>query len=154
MTTEERIAIIRDFVPRLREQISGLSDEQLTTAYIDGEWTIAQIIHHLFDAHTNAYQLCKRVLSEENAALSWPLQDVVASLPDAQRADIEPSLMGLAGMHARWADLFSNVTDWSKAGTSTKSGKVYTIDGLLTAYNDHCNNHVQQIQDVLDAMNG
>lgn len=152
MQTNERIAVIHDFIHRLRKQISGLSAEQLTTAYKDGEWTIAQNVHHLFDAHTNAYQLCKRVLTEENTGLNWPLQDAVASLPDAMKADIEPSLKGLEGLHTRWADLFSNVEDWEKSGTSLKSGKVYSIEKLLDLYVNHCNNHIQQIQDVLDAM--
>lgn len=152
-TKEERIATIRELVPRLRKQIEGLTDEQLTTAYIEGEWTIAQIIHHLFDAHTNAYQLVKRVLTEDDAKLLWPLQDAVADLPDAMRADVEPSLIGLSGLHARWTDLFENVDDWSKSGRSMTSDKVYTVDKLLSIYAGHCDNHVQQIQDVMDAMN-
>lgn len=151
-TTEDRIAIIRNYVPRLREQIKGLSDDQLTTAYVEGEWTIAQNVHHLFDAHTNAYQLFKRVLTEDDAKLLWPDQDACANLPDASHANLEPSLLGLSGMHSRWSDLLSNVTDWSKSGTSIKSGKIYSVDDLLTMYSNHCNNHIQQIQDVLDAM--
>jgi len=152
MTTAERIAVIRDFVPRLKAQIDGLTDEQLTTAYIKGEWTIAQNVHHLFDAHTNAYQLVKRVITEDDAKLLWPDQDAVANLPDAKRADLTPSLDGLSGMHVRWADLFENVTDWDKSGTSISSGKHYTLDKLLTIYAGHCDAHVQQIQAVLDAM--
>ena len=152
MSFSKSIAIIRDFVPRLRHQVTGLSAEQLTTPYKDGEWTIAQNVHHLFDAHTNAYQLCKRVLSEENAGLSWPQQDAVANLPDAQRADIETSLKGLEGLHARWADMFSSVDNWEKSGTSLKSGKAYSIEKLLDMYVNHCENHIRQIQDVLDAM--
>lgn len=152
MQNNEGITIIGDFPSRLRKQISGLSPEQLTTAYKEDEWTIAQNVHHLFDAHTNAYQLCKRVLSEENTGLSWGQQDAVANLPDGQRANIEPSLKGLEGLHARWADMFSNVEDWEKSGTSLKSGKVYTIEKLLDLYVNHCENHIQQIQDVLDAM--
>lgn len=152
MSINEGITIIADFVPRLGQQVTGLSTEQLTTVYKEGEWTIAQNIHHLFDAHTNAYQLCKRVLSEDNAGLSWPLQDVVANLPDGKRADIEPSLKGLEGLHARWADMFSSVEDWEKSGESLKSGKVYSIEKLLDLYVNHCENHIQQIQDVLDAM--
>ena len=42
MNREEKIAIIRDFVPRLREQVAGLTPEQLTTQYNPPEWTVAQ----------------------------------------------------------------------------------------------------------------
>ncbi len=152
MSNDQQIHIIRAFVARLREQVSHLSPEQLTTAYIEGEWTIAQNVHHLFDSHSNAYQLCKRVLSEENAALSWTQQDILADLPDAKRAEIASSLNGLDGLHARWADMFANVNDWDKSGTSLKSGKPYTMQRLLEMYANHCENHIQQIQSVLDAM--
>ena len=152
MSHENQIATIRNFVPTLRTLVAGLSAEQLTTHYVEGEWTVAQNVHHLYDAHNNAYQLCKRVLTEENAGLSWALQDELANLPDAKRANIEPSLLGLEGLHARWADMFSDVENWGKSGTSLKSGKSYTIERLLEMYSNHCNNHLRQIQDVLDAM--
>ncbi|MGJ3238799.1 MAG: DinB family protein [Anaerolineae bacterium] len=152
MPHDEHIAILRDFVPRLRALIAGLSPQQLTTVYIEGEWTIAQNVHHLFDAHVNAYQLARRVLSEDNASLSWPQQDVIAQLPDAQDAELEPSLRGLEGLHARWTQMFGQISDWSRAGTSAKSGKVYTIADLLALYARHCENHIVQIQAVLDAM--
>lgn len=153
METQEKIEIIRDFVPNLVQQVHGLSAEQLTTPYVTGEWTIAQNIHHLFDSHSNAYQLFKRVLSEDEAKLSWTKQDSLAQLPDAQRADISGSLMALEGLHMRWTDMLENIEDWSKAGKSISSGKVYQLADLLTMYANHCENHRQQIQDVLDAMN-
>ncbi|GAB5491233.1 MAG: hypothetical protein Phog2KO_14480 [Phototrophicaceae bacterium] len=153
MTIEEKIAVIRNFVTQLRQQVGHLSPSELTTAYIEGEWTIAQNIHHLFDSHSNAYQLCKRVLSEDEAGLSWTKQDILADLPDAQRADISGSLMALEGLHSRWADMFDNIDNWDKSGKSIKSGKVYTLADLLRMYANHCENHRQQIQDVLDAMN-
>lgn len=152
MTTEEKIAIIRDYVPSLREQVKDLNAEQLTTAYVEDEWTIAQNIHHLFDSHSNAYQLFKRILSEDEAKLSWTKQDILADLPDAQGADISGSLMALEGLHMRWADMLINIEDWTKGGKSINSGKVYQLADLLTMYANHCQNHRQQIQDVLDVM--
>ncbi len=152
MKIDEQITVIRNFVSVLRGTVATLSAEQLTRVYIDSEWTIAQIVHHLFDAHTNAYQLCKRVLSEDNAGLSWPDQDVVANLPDGKSANIESSLMGLEGLHMRWADMFSNVEDWESAGVSIKSGKTYTIARLLEMYAGHCNNHIEQINTVKQAI--
>lgn len=152
MSPAEQIRTIRNFVPNLREQVQGLSAEQLTTAYIAGEWTIAQNIHHLFDSHSNAYQLFKRILSEDEAKLSWTKQDLLAELPDAQRADISGSLMALEGLHSRWTDMLETIEDWAKSGKSLSSGKVYQLSDLLRMYANHCENHRQQIQDVLDAM--
>ncbi|MEO1290141.1 MAG: DinB family protein [Chloroflexota bacterium] len=152
MSSSEQITIIQNFVHELREQVVGLSDQELKTQYIAGEWTIAQVIHHLFDAHTNAYQLCKRVLSEDNAGLSWGQQEIIAELPDGKSSNIESSLSGLDGLHMRWVDMFNHVDDWNKFGTSIKSGKEYTLARLLEMYANHCENHKQQIQTILDAM--
>ena len=152
-TVQDRIAIIRDFLPRLRGLLAGLSDEQLTTAYLPGEWTIAQNVHHLLDAHVNSYLLFKRVLTEEQPQLAWPDQDAVADLPDGCSPRIESSLMALEGLHIRWTETLEAIQDWSKAGTSLDSGKTYTLDDLLSIYSRHCNNHIQQIMDVLDAHN-
>lgn len=152
MVNQADIETIRNFVPRLKDLVDPLAQEQLARQYIENEWTIAQIVHHLLDAHTNAYLLFKRVLTEDEAKLSWLNQDEVANLPDGRRADIRPSLLGLEGVHLRWADMLDNITDWSKSGTSIKSGKIYTLENLLTMYANHCDNHIQQIQDVLNAM--
>lgn len=152
MAKETQIKALRNLPNQLRDLVADLSPEQLTTNYIEGEWTIAQNVHHLFDAHTNSYQLCRRILSEDEAKLSWLNQNEVAASPDSQRADIEPSLRGLEGTHTRWADMFSTVTNWEKFGVSIKSGKQYTLAKLLDSYVKHGEKHLQQIQDVLDAM--
>ena len=46
----ERIGTIRDFIPKLRDQVGDLTDEQLTTQYNPPEWTVAQNVHHLVDS--------------------------------------------------------------------------------------------------------
>lgn len=150
MTIKIHILIIQDFVPRLRKKVESLSAEQLTTHYIKGEWTIAQNVHHLLDAHTNSYQLFKRVLSEDGAKLSWPKQEIVAELPDGKSSNIQTSLLALEGLHARWTDMLNHILDWSKSGTSSTSGKVYTLEKLLDMYANHCDNHIQQIQELLE----
>src|SRR4029077_15670799 len=47
---------------RLRETVSGLSDQQLDTKYRN--WTIRQIVHHLADSHVNSYVRFKWTLTE------------------------------------------------------------------------------------------
>ena len=154
LTRAEKIAIIRDYVPRLRALIAGLSDEQLTTAYNAPEWTIAQNVHHLVDAHTAAYLRCKLILTEAQATLRSQDQDALAQLPDASDAHIADSLMILEGLHARWARMFTQVTDWDKSGyhPTAKKTNYISLDYLLTGYARHCEAHLQQIQAVIDKM--
>jgi hypothetical protein len=51
----ELIEKIRELPERLREQVSGLTDAQLTTHFLAGEWTVAQNVHHLADSHMNSF---------------------------------------------------------------------------------------------------
>ncbi|MEM9953447.1 MAG: DinB family protein [Chloroflexota bacterium] len=152
MTRAEKIAIIRDFVPRLRAQIADLSEEQLTTAYNAPEWTIAQNVHHLVDSHVNSYMRFKLILTEDNATIRPYDQDAFALLPDAMDAHVEDSLLILQGLHARWARMLDTISDWSKAGYHPELDKAVSLDDLLDIYSDHCNAHIQQIQAVLDKM--
>lgn len=148
----DRIAIIRDFVLRLREQVGGFSEEELTTQYNAPEWTIAQNVHHLVDSHMNSYIRFKLILTEEHPTLRGYSQDGFAALPDGSDANIGDSLVILTGLHTRWARMLNNITDWERTGYHPESDTVYTLDTLLTAYADHCNAHIQQIQDVIDKM--
>ena len=147
-----KIAVIRDFVPRLRALISGLSASQLTTPYDVGEWTIAQNVHHLADTHLNAYLRFKAILSEDNPTLPVILAPAMAQLPDASDALIEPSLLMLEGIHARWVTLMQHVSDWSQSGYYPRLDHTFTLESLLDYYSEHCNMHYRQIQGVMSKM--
>ena len=152
LSVEERLATIRDFVPRLRELIAGLNAEQLTTQYNTPEWTIAQNVHHLADAHMHAYLRCKQILTQDEAQLFAYNQVDYAKQPDAMDANVELSLGILEGVHARWTTMFEHVTDWSKSGWHTSQQKHISLDDMLSTYHRHCHAHYRQIQEVLEKM--
>lgn len=152
MTRDEKIAIIRDFVPRLRAQVADLSPEQLTTQYNPPEWTVAQNVHHLVDSHMNSFVRFKLILIEENAEIHPYDADAFAELPDASDANIGDSLLILEGLHARWARMLDNISNWGKSGFHLGLKKPISLDDLLNIYSNHCNDHIQQIQAVMDKM--
>ncbi|MCB0116959.1 MAG: DinB family protein, partial [Caldilineaceae bacterium] len=59
MTNEAIRQTLIEKISALPAQIAalttGLSSDELTTAYIPGEWTVAQNVHHLADSHMNSY---------------------------------------------------------------------------------------------------
>lgn len=152
MSRAEKIATIRAFVTRLRAQIADLSPEQLTTQYNPPEWTVAQNVHHLVDSHINSYVRFKLILTEDNATIRPYDQDAFATLADATEANIDDSMLILRGLHARWARMLDNISDWSKAGYHPELEQAVSLDDLLTIYSDHCDGHIIQIQAVLDKM--
>ncbi|MDQ7036466.1 MAG: DinB family protein [Anaerolineae bacterium] len=73
-------------MPRLRDLIDGLNDEQVTTQYNAPEWTIAQNVHHLADAHMHAFLRCKQILTQDEAQLFGWNPSEYAKEPDAMDA--------------------------------------------------------------------
>jgi hypothetical protein len=132
--------------------LAGLSAEQLTTAYLEGEWTAAQNVHHLADSHMNAYIRTRLILLEDQPTLKPYNQEDWAALPDASAADVSASLAILRGLHARWAALFEGLSDadFARAGNHPEVG-IITIADLLRTYARHGAAHIDQIQRTLAA---
>ncbi len=151
-TLEERRAMIerlRRFPDELEALVDGLDERHLRTAFIPGEWSVAQIVHHLADAHMNAFIRTKLMLTEDNPTFKPYDQDTWALTPD-YTAPISESLLILRGLHARWCALFENLTDEQivRPGLHPELGP-YRIDLILQGYNRHCDAHLDQIQRTL-----
>lgn len=155
LTAQERRAMIdkiRAFPPRLEALVSGLSDQDLTTHYLPQEWTVAQNVHHLADSHMNAFVRVKLALTEDKPTIKPYDQDEWAKLPESTKADLQDSLMILAGLHSRWALLFDSLdeSDWARQLMHPERG-VITLEDILKTYANHCDAHVDQIQRTLAA---
>ncbi len=151
----DAIQAIRQLPARLREQVQGLSVEQLTTAYNAPEWTIAQNIHHLADTHMVCIRRFKLILTSPRFQFTAYDVNAIAEYPDAKNADIEHSLRILEGLQARWAILLENLSDeeWAKIGIASSPDRPdYSLEQMALLYAQHGLNHVRQIQDVLDKM--
>lgn len=149
---QRRIEIIRQFPARLTEVVRGLTDEQLTTAYIPGEWSAQQIVHHMPDSHMNSVIRLKLILSEDRPTLKPYDQEQWALQADVDRTPIRASLLILEGLHERWCNLFESLTEeqWVRTGFHPEWGDI-TPDDLLVTYSDHCDAHYEQITRTLAA---
>ena len=151
----EAIDAIRKLPAQLREQVGGLSVEQLTTAYNAPEWTIAQNIHHLADTHMVCLRRFKLILTSPRFQFTAYDVNAIAEYPDAKEADIKHSLKLLEGLQERWAILLENLREeeWGKVGIGSGPDRPdMNLEQLAFAYAQHGINHIQQIQDVLDKM--
>jgi hypothetical protein len=147
---QESIDQIRQLPSQLAALVCDLTPAQLTTHYLPTEWSVAQNIHHLADSHMNSYIRCKLILTEENPTLKPYDQDAWAALPDAQSADIYPSLTLLTHLHARWVDFWEELPSdaWARTGFHPESGPV-TLEAQLQLYAAHGLAHVEQITRTL-----
>jgi hypothetical protein len=148
----ELIEKIRILPERLREKVGGLTDEQLTTHFLAGEWTVAQNVHHLADSHMNSFIRMRLILTEERPALKPYDQDRWAELADSGTTALEESLSILEGLHRRWVRLFESLdeADWRRSGLHPENGEM-TIDDILRVYAAHGEGHIDQIERTLGA---
>lgn len=94
---------------KIRAAVDGLSDDQIDTKYKN--WSIRQIVHHLADSHMNAYIRFKWALTEASPLIKSYDETKWSEIVDARQSPIEPSLVLLDGLHARWSTLVENLND-------------------------------------------
>lgn len=150
---QTQIEQIRTLPRRLEELVAGLTPEQLTAVAIEGEWSVAQNVHHLVDSHINSYVRCKLILTEENPTLRPYDEAAWARLPDGAEADISVSLALLGQLHMRWVRFWESVPEpaWSRTAFHPQGGSV-TLEKQLQLYVEHGQAHLDQIERVLAAL--
>ncbi len=144
-TRTEKIDSIRSLPARLNLAIEGLSDAQLDTPYRDGGWTARQVVHHLADAHMNAFIRMMLILTEDRPMVKPYDQDAWARTKSYQ-GPLEPSLAIIAGLHTRMANFFESLSDadWSRTMDHPERGEE-SLELVLEMYDHHGTQHVDQI---------
>lgn len=139
---------------RLRNAVSGLSDEQLDTPYRPDGWTVRQVISHLADGHMNAYTRTKLSLTEDEPVIKPYEEDLWANLPDIS-CSVEPSLGILESLHAKWVYLLRKLTpaDLDRKYIHPAQGKAFTLKYLLGLYAWHGKHHLAHITALKERMN-
>lgn len=155
LTLQERrdcINRIRRLPAELDTLVSKLSEEQLLTAFIPGEWNVAQNVHHLADSHMNAFIRLKLMLTEDNPTLRPYLQERWAERVDSYDVPIQYSIMLLRGLHHRWVALFESLSEaeWQRTAIHPERGSV-TVEYILQTYAAHGESHLDQIARTLAA---
>ncbi|HKK21606.1 MAG TPA: putative metal-dependent hydrolase [candidate division Zixibacteria bacterium] len=145
---------IRSLPNQLAEAVKGLSEDQLETPYRDGGWTVRQVVHHLADAHVNAYIRMRLVVTEDHPTLKPYSQDDWARLPDARGDAIDESMELLKGLHARWSSFLQHQSaeTWQRTAYHPEEGDV-SLEQLVRIYAGHGENHVGQILRLRSARN-
>jgi DinB superfamily len=149
----ECLAHLEEAPVRLREAVHRLTAEQLQTPYREGGWTVAQVVHHLPDSHMHAYVRCRLALTENEPMTCAYKEGAWADLPDATSSDIEPSLVILDGLHARWVSLLRRLTpeQWTARFTHPERGR-QTLERTVMLYAWHGRHHVAHITGLRQRM--
>jgi uncharacterized damage-inducible protein DinB len=155
-TDEERrqfIAQIAEAPSRLREAVSGLSEEQLDTEYRPGGWTVRQVVHHLPDSHLNRYVRFKLALTEEEPTIRPYDEDRWARLEDTRLTPPAISLDLLEALHERWVVLLRSLSteDFRRTFRHPDLGRV-SLNKNVGLYAWHGRHHIAHITALRERM--
>jgi hypothetical protein len=150
---EQLIAQIEQAPAQLRQAVAGLTKEQLDTPYRPEGWTVRQVVHHLSDAHMNAYVRFRLALTEDEPTIKPYAQERWASLEDARTAPTELSLSLLESLHRRWVLLLRSLraADFARTFRHPEIGLV-TLDKHLGMAAWHGRHHIAHITCLCDRM--
>ena len=140
------IEAISDCPSQLRAAVEGFVDTQYDTPYREGGWTVRQLVHHIYDSHSNAFIRIRLALTQDNPRINAYDQDAWAHLTDSLTVPAEISLGMIDGLHLRWvvmmqgmtADQFSRMLDHPESGPMS-------LDFMVQLYAWHCLHHVRHI---------
>jgi uncharacterized damage-inducible protein DinB len=143
---KQLIAQVEETRKKMRAAVAGLSREQLATPYRDGGWTVQQVVHHLADAHVNAYTRFKFALTEDEPTIKPFNETRWAELSDSKTAPVESSLALMDGLDERWSNLVRGMSpsDFSRKMKHPERGAM-TLDDYLGLHAWHDRHHIAHI---------
>ena len=141
------INTIELFPAKIKQALTGLSNEQLDTHYRTDGWTIRQVVHHVVDSHINSYTRFKLTLTEDTPAIRPYFEDRWAELPEAKTGPIELSIPLLEALHKRWVVMLKNITrdELKRKLYHPESKTEIPLDEFMGLYAWHCDHHLAHI---------
>ena len=108
-TRNRHIEQIAGLPARMRQAVAGLNEDQLSTPYREGGWTVRQVVHHVPDSHLNAYIRFKWAMTEDAPTIKPYDETAWAELKDSELTPVDVSLTLLESLHARWTVLLRSL---------------------------------------------
>lgn len=149
---EEWTGILEAFPFRLKKLVTGLTDAQLDTSYRPGGWTVRQVVHHVYDSHTNSYVRFKWALTEDRPVIKVYYEDRWAELFDTVSAPVELSLQALEALHAKWVYLLKGLSekDVQRIFIHPVGHREVSLAENIGMYAWHSNHHYAHIRNLLE----
>jgi hypothetical protein len=153
-TLDNYISVIEQFPKKLKKEVEALTQEQLDTPYRPGGWTVRQVVNHCADSHMNALIRVKLALTENTPVITAYMQDLWSELADSKHMPIQPALLTLEGLHARWVIVLKSLgeTEWEKTFIHPEKGRALNLEEATASYAWHCEHHLAHITELKKRM--
>jgi hypothetical protein len=144
------IKVIEELPSALEKAVGNMNEKQLNTPYRDGGWTVLQVVHHLFDSHSNAYTRMKLAMTEDHPTIRPYHEELWAELEDGRSAPVELGLNLLELLHERWVLFLHSVSEKNLQRTfyHPASKHTYTIAQSIVHYAWHSRHHLAHITEL------
>jgi len=141
------IEALRLLPERLRDEVAGLSEEQLRFRPGEGQWSLKEVIGHLRDfAEIDHDRLC-RMIKQESPFLPGYDQEALVRERNYQDADLPAVLEELASFRRQTVQVLTELVDanWARTGQHLERGTL-SIRQHVEHLVDHEAMHLEQIR--------
>ncbi len=148
--TRENIHTIERLPNELRKVLRKIGRSYFDASYRPGGWTVRQVVHHLADAHMNAFIRMKMALTEPTPVIKPYEQDLWAKTADVMEMPIKVSLRLLIALHRRWVALLESLTedDLEKGYFHPERNAIVFLPEAIALYAWHCKHHLAHLNIV------
>jgi hypothetical protein len=136
--------VVLDF--RHKENGAGITAAELDFVPSEG-WSPRMIVHHLADSEMTSAIRLRRLIAEDNPAITGYDEELFARVLYYDRRPIEPSLAALKASRDSTASILEHLSEqqWTRTGTHSESG-AYGVETWLEIYAAHAHDHADQIR--------
>ena len=122
----EIIESLRVLPERVREEVGGLSEEQLRFRPGEGQWCIKEVIGHLRDFAEIDHDRLMRMISMESPLLPGYDQEELVRERKYLEADLAPVLSELASFREQTVHVLTELVDanWARQGRHEETGRM------------------------------
>ena len=138
---------------RLRQAITGMSNEQLDAKPIPGTWSTRQVVCHVADFEPIYADRIKRVIAEDEPTFFGGDPDVFAARLAYDDRDVDEELRLIECTRRQMARILKTLTtaDFRRTGNQFDDGRL-DLTTLLTRVTDHLPHHVRFIEAKREAL--
>lgn len=150
MTADERRELIARYAAGFDEvqaALAGFPADRLTSRPRAGQWSAAEVVHHLADSEMHSAIRLRKLLCEDSAQLQGYDQDHYAARLRYSERPLEPAMLAFQAARATSLQILTGLEeeDWRRAGTHSEHG-AYTMEDWLRIYAAHAHQHADQIR--------
>ena len=122
----EIIEALRVLPERVREEVGGLSEEQLRFRPGEGQWCVKEVIGHLRDFAEIDHDRLVRMISMESPLLPGYEQEALVRERNYREADLDVVLGELAAFREQTVHVLTELVDanWARQGRHEETGRM------------------------------